>query len=181
MSSTDDSLAERVQSSYLQLSAIASDLNSVSDQLGKSIAEIDDVLKKLNLGVSVWVTIVADEDVPFYWTEDLGYSKIDGKWGISLRSVSGNYSEDSERVESWLFNDAPRALRLSAISKLPELLKKLSEEAAETTKKIKDRLKEAQQVVIALKTAVPEPAGQEPIKRIIPSGVGTPKVWGDKK
>jgi hypothetical protein len=181
MSSTGDSLAERVQASYLQLSAVASDLNAVSDQLGKSIAEVDDSLKKLNLGVSVWVTIDGNEDAPYYWNEDLGYSKIDGKWGIALRTVKGNYAEDEERVEAWLFNDAPRPLRLSAISKLPELLKRLSEEAVETTKKIKSSLKEAQQVVVALKTAVLEPTSKEPAKRIIASGVSTPPVWGEKK
>jgi hypothetical protein len=181
MSSTGDSLAERVQASFLQLSAVASDLNAVSDQLGKSIAEIDDALKKLNLGVSVWVTIEGSEEGPYYWTEDLGYSKIDGKWGIALRSLKGDYAEDQERIEAWLFNDAPRPLRLSAITKLPELLKKLSEEAVETTKKIKTSLKEAQQVVVALKTAVLEPTPKEPVKRIIATGVATPVVWGDKK
>lgn len=181
MSSTGDSLAERVQASYLQLSAVASDLNSVSDQLGKSIAEVDDALKKLNLGVSVWVTIEGNEDPPFYWREDLGYSKLDGKWGIALRTVKGNYAEDEERVEAWLFNDAPRPLRLSAISKLPELLKELSEEAVETTKKIKNGLKEAEQVVAALKTAVIEPTSKAPTRRIIASGVATPPVLGDKK
>ena len=181
MASTGDSLAERVQASYLQLSAVASDLNSVSDQLGKSIAEIDDALKKLNLGVSVWVTIEGTEDPPYYWTDDLGYSKIDGKWGIALRAVKGNYAEDEERAEAWLFNDAPRPLRLSAVSKLPNLLRKLSEEAAETTKKIKSSLKEAQQVVVALKTAVQEPTSKEPAKRIIATGGPAQPVGGDKK
>jgi len=182
MSSTGDSLAERVQSSYLQLSAVASDLNAVSDQLGKYIAEVDDALKRLNLGVSVWVTIEGNEDGPFYWTEDLGYSKIDAKWGITLRTVSGNYARDNEEsIEAWLFNDAPRPLRMSAISKVPELLRKLSEEAVETTKKIKNSLKEAEQVVAALKTAIPEPVGKGPVRRIIASGVTVHSALGEKK
>jgi prefoldin subunit 5 len=160
MSSNDDSLAERVQLSYLQLSAVASDLNTVSDELGKSIAEIDAALKKLNLGVSVWVAIVSGEDEhggPFYWSEDIGYDKIGGKWGIALRSRSGNYEVDEERVEAWLFNDAPRSLRLSAIERVPDLLQKLSEEAVKTTNKIKSKLAEAQEVATAVKNAAQRP------------------------
>jgi hypothetical protein len=163
MSSNDGSLAERVQSSYLQLSAVASDLNTVSDELGKSIAEIDAALKKLSLGISVWVEITRWEgDELDYYTQDIGYAKVGGKWGVALRTVSGNHNyPDRDDVEQWLFNDGPRKLRLAAIEKLPELLKKLSEEAVETTKKIKDRLAEAQEVAAAVKHAAwgtPEPA-----------------------
>ena len=72
------SLAQKVQSSYLRLSKIAFDLNAVSDELGKSVAEIDLALKRLNLGVSVWVDIRrgTSDDGLSYWGEDLGYSKI---------------------------------------------------------------------------------------------------------
>jgi hypothetical protein len=160
MSATGDSLAERVQSSYLQLSSVASDLNAVSDELGKSVAEIDAVLKRLNLGISVWVHINSwgDEDYSF---EDIGYAKVDGKWGIALQTVSGNERwPDQDHVEQWLFSDAPRKLRLASIEKLPEMLKKLSEEAVETTKKIKGKLAEVKEVATAVKTA--ELRGQTP-------------------
>ena len=56
-------LSERVASYYAQLTSAAKDLNSISDELGKSIAEIDMALKKLNLGVAVWVPI-RKEDGP---------------------------------------------------------------------------------------------------------------------
>jgi hypothetical protein len=157
MPANGDSLAERVQSCFVQLSSVASDLNTVSDELGKSIAEIDGALKKLNLGVSVWVVIKGGEDGPSYWSDDIGYSKIDGKWGIALRTVRGSYPEDEERVEAWLFSDAPRPMRLAAIEKLPEMLKKLSEEAARTTEKIRNSLAEAQAVAAAVKGAAGAP------------------------
>jgi len=159
MPTNGDSLAERVQSSYLQLSLLASDLNTVSDELGKSIAEIDVALKKLNLGVSVWVNISDWEDELDHYEEQLGYAKIDGKWGIALRTVSGNYNwPDQDKVEQWLFSDAPRRLRLAAIETLPEMLKKLSEEAVETTNKIKGKLAEAKEVAAAVKGAAWGPA-----------------------
>lgn len=158
MSTNEPSLSEKVAVSFQQLSVVASDLNAISDELGKYINEIDAALKKLNLGVAVWVQIQGDEDnPPLYWSEDIGYAKIDGRWGISLKKVSGNYAEDDERSECWLFNDGPRMLRLGAIEKIPELLGKLSEEAAKTTEKIKGKLAAAKEVAAAIKSAAEGP------------------------
>ena len=160
MKSTEDSIVQRVESSYHQLSAVASELNSVSDELGKSIAELDSALKKLNLGITVWVQVrggTSQDEIDF-WREDLGYGKVDGKWGIVLRTISGNYNDPGEEdVEKWLFNDAPRFLRLSAIGRVPELLERLCEEASETAKKIRGKLAEAQEVAAVVKKAAQEP------------------------
>jgi hypothetical protein len=159
-------LLERVANYYSQLTTVAADLNAVSDELGKSIAEIDVALKKLNLGITTWVPIYSGEgdhhreDYSF-WSRDIGYAKVGGKWGISLRTVDGNYHEPDEAdVETWLFNDAPRSLRLEAIGKIPELLEKLSSNAAKTTKDLRDRLSEAQAVAAAVKSAAINPIRQ---------------------
>ncbi|MGA2592653.1 MAG: hypothetical protein ABSH32_22300 [Bryobacteraceae bacterium] len=84
----------RVQNSFRQLAAAAANLNSVSDELGKSIEELDTDLKKLNLGISAWVTIFEDqaEGGEHWYTEQIGYTKINNKWGIALRTCSGDYS-----------------------------------------------------------------------------------------
>jgi len=160
MPTKGDSLAEKVQASYLQLSAVASDLNTVSDELGKYVAEIDAALKKLNLGISVWVNVSNWEGAELdYYMEQVGYAKVDGKWGIALRTVSGNHSyPDRDEVEQWLFSDAPRKLRLASIETLPEVLKNLSEEAVKTTEKIKSRLAEVKEVAAAVKDAARSPA-----------------------
>jgi len=160
--SAQDSLKDRVESSYRQLSAVAADLNNVSDEMGKSIGELDSALKKLSLGIEVWVELRAGEGIHpedmEFWSEDLGYAKVGGKWGVALRTVAGQYNyPDEESVEKWLFNDAPRSLRLSAIGKIPELLEKLSKEAVETTNKIKAKLADAQQVAAVVKEAVKAP------------------------
>jgi hypothetical protein len=151
-------LSQRVASYYNQLSSAAKDLNAISDELGKSIAEIDVALKKLNLGVAVWVPIRHDEGTPnesWYWSEDIGYAKFGTTWGICLRKVNGDFQrgDDDEQVESWLFTDAPRTLRISAIEKIPGLLEKLSKEAVKTTNDIRARLSEAQAVAEAVKGA----------------------------
>jgi hypothetical protein len=169
MPTNGDSLAGRVQASYLQLSAVASDLNAISDELGQSVSEIDAALKKLNLGISVWVEIHSstDDDLDYY-RESVGYAKVDGKWGIALTTESGNHNYvDQDKVEQWLFNDGPRKLRLDAIEKLPEVLKNLSEEAVRTTDKIKSRLAEAKEVAAAVKNAA-----EPPKKRVFSNPIG---------
>jgi hypothetical protein len=39
------------------MSIAAANLNSVSDELGKSIEELDAALKKLNIGVTSWASM----------------------------------------------------------------------------------------------------------------------------
>jgi hypothetical protein len=167
MTSSKESLVSRVETSYRKLSAVASDLNFTSDELGKSISELDAALKKLNLGIPVWVTIRRETDEEgWFKNEDLGYDKIGGTWGIGLRTVTGYYNDpEGERSDWWLFNDGPRPLRLSAIEKIPELLEKLSTESDEAAKKIRARLAEVQEVA-----AVVKKAAEEPVKRIIARG-----------
>ena len=157
MSDEEIPLLERVAGYYSQLSTVAADLNAVSDELGKSIAEIDAALKKLNLGITTWVAIHGGDGSPYddtFWSRDIGYAKVSSKWGISLRTIDGQYSDiDRAETEEWLFNDAPRSLRLEAIDKIPELLEKLSKDAVKTTKEIRARLGEAQAVAEAVKSA----------------------------
>jgi hypothetical protein len=162
MPTNGDSLADRVQSSFRKLSAAASELNLVSDDLGKSVGALDAALKKLNLGLTVWVSIRRTDDMDGdHWAELLGYAKIEGKWGVALRTVSGNYMlPDKDEVESWLFNDGPRSLRLTAIGKIPELLENLSVEAEKTAKEVRTKLAEAKEVVAILKKAAEEPPPQ---------------------
>ncbi len=164
-------LPERVALAYSKLSAVATDLNKASDELGTIITQIDTALKKLNLGVTVWITIAKrpahPEDNDFWCeTDQLGYAKLGGKWGIAIRSVGENisYSENSETGE-WLFNDAPRTLRLQAIDNIEELLDGLAQVAIKTKEEIYGRLKDAQEVANAVTIAS---RGRVPLRGIPP-------------
>jgi len=152
MPSTDESLITKVQAAYQQLSAAAITLNSASDELGKSVAALDAALKRLNLGITAWVT-VDDYDCPdpFYRADQVGYDKIGGKWGIGLRTISGNYTDpEHESSQEWLFNDASRSLRVAAVEKIPELIEELTKAADATTKKINEKLKQAKELAAAI-------------------------------
>ncbi len=158
MPSKDDTLTRRVSASYQQLSQAASQLNAVSDELGKFVGALDTALRRLNLGIATWLRLDGREDgLGNYIKRDLGYAKVGGKWGISLRVVSGNHNTpDVSTVEEWLFNEAPRSLRIEAVEKLPDLFDSLVKEADAATRKIKSRTDRVQQLV----TGMNEPGGK---------------------
>jgi prefoldin subunit 5 len=163
MSFNQPPLSEAVSASFLELTAAAQTLNAVSDALGKTISEIDESLKKLNLGVTAWVTVQSwggeSAEYPEYDAEEIGYAKVNGKWAIALRTRSGNakYPEREERIEEWVFNEAARTLRLKAIGKVPALISQLSQEANQLAKELQEKLAAAQAVAAAVQEAARKP------------------------
>lgn len=125
--------SERISPSlFKDLADSAARLNSSSDELGKAIRPIDAALKKLNLGVAAWYLYRGSGDPDSdgnYHCRRIGYAKIGGKWGLALSTESGNVNADFDNYDEWLFNDAPRLMRLEALDYIPELLAKLVEEA----------------------------------------------------
>ncbi len=154
----EPSAPERVQAAYRKLSASATSLNDASDELRIIISVLEDALKKLNLGISTWVKIAGNEESNGdFWSRNLGYARVGGKWGIAFRELSGNQAyDDYEKDESWLFNDAPRRLRIEGVGKIPELLEKLTTQADDTAEKIRKKTAEAKELATAITTAVAE-------------------------
>src|SRR5258708_5102020 len=123
-------LADRISTSIKQLAESAGRLNSASDELAKAIAPIDAALKRLNLGVVAWSPFEGDTDHDSgdFWTHDIGYAKVSGKWGLAIQAISGNMNF-IESQDEWLFNDAPRSMRIKAVDSIPDLLEALVKKA----------------------------------------------------
>jgi len=151
---SSDTKVTKVQSDFHTLSEIASSLNAASDELTKTVTILDESLKKLNVGLSVWVSFRsrADEDTPYIFDEDqIGYCKVNGTWGIALRRIWGNetldgYSEDGP----WLFNDASREMRLLSVDQIPGVIEALAKEAFNTTTKIQEKTKKVRELAEAI-------------------------------
>ncbi len=81
MPAKDESLTVRVSSAYKQLSSAATELNTVSDELGKFVSALDTALKKLNLG-----TLDLDSSrQPRRWTRQLFEARpwlLEGRWPV---------------------------------------------------------------------------------------------------
>ena len=146
----DEPLVERVSVAFEKLAASATELNVASDEFAKPVSEIEAALQKLNLGVFAWVKVAERHDnySERFWEHSLGYAKVSGKWGIAIRILEGPYTEPHE--EAWRFNDAPRAYRLEALEKLPELLEELAKTSSETARTLKNRITATKRVATTI-------------------------------
>jgi hypothetical protein len=156
--------SERVQNSYKQLNSAAAELNNASDELKEAMSVLDAALKRLNLGISVWVQISGNDDGQGgeWWDRRIGYSKIGKEWCIGLASCRGHYQwPDQDHIEEWSFSDAPRWMRIEAAGKVPELLEALVKQAQETTSKMKKRTEQVFELGVAMSKVLDEIEGQK--------------------
>ena len=153
MSSTDSKTA-KIQAHFKNLASIAPVLNTASDELTKAIRGLDQALKKLNIGLSVWVTFAERTEDPGdgqYNLEQIGYTKLNGEWGLALRHIWGHERYDAHNEDGpWLFSDAPRDMRLRSTDKIPEVIESLGNEAVKTTKAMQRKSLEVRELAGAI-------------------------------
>ena len=147
---------------YQTLANAAAELNAASDELAKPIRAYESALKALNLGVSAWVELTSGTHGGYWWDRGVGYTKFKDGWGIALRTREGsdNASPEEDSEEIWRFTEAPRWMRIEAVCKLPDLLKALLKQAEETTKKIKAKIAQANEIAGAIRNAAQGTAPQ---------------------
>jgi hypothetical protein len=152
--------SERISASlFRELADSSARLNSSSDELSKAIRPIDTALKKLNLGISAWYAYrgseAPDPDGNYSYRR-IGYAKVGGKWGLALSTNSGNAYDEHDNYEAWLFNDAPRSLRIEALDYIPDLLEQLVKESNKVAEDLQKKAKHAYDLaekISALSTA----------------------------
>lgn len=151
----DSQLRERVSVAFGKLVDSAAELNAVSDELAKPISAIETALQKLNLGVSAWAEVDGNVDgnTGRFWDRSIGYAKVSGKWGIAIRSRTGDFEDVYE--EAWRFSDAPRSYRLEALGKLPELLDQLVKATGETASALKSKVAATKEVATVVGELAP--------------------------
>lgn len=140
-------MPEKPLLTFDNLTAVAADLNQASDDLTQIVTTLDSALQRLNVGIVAWVEVVRYQDEKqyhLYESEQLGYAKVNGNWGLAIRKLAGDESspEDDEVREIWLFNDAPRGMRLKAVEKLPEVIDQLARSAMKTAESLKKKVAE---------------------------------------
>jgi hypothetical protein len=138
---TNPSKTEKIQTHFQALSSLAASLNKASDELTKAVSILDEALKKLNIGLTVWVDYASRAEEAWEYDDDqIGYCKVNGKWGIALQRIWGDNQQNTSGGEGpWLFNDAPREMRLTSVDKIPEMIEALSKEAFNTTKRVQEK------------------------------------------
>jgi hypothetical protein len=143
-------MTDAIQASLRKLHSLSEDLNKASDELTAELNAVEDALNKLKLGVSAFVQL-RQEDAGDGYTRIFmfGYYKLRGKWGLVQHEYIEGMEPDDDLGVVFL-RDAPRDLRILAGGKLAELLTKIAENAAETTKNATLRAKEAKEIAASL-------------------------------
>jgi hypothetical protein len=142
MSSSDSRID--IQKQFQSLSLVATSLNSSSDELTKVIGVLDEALKKLNIGLTVWIEYQRRGVEEWEYDDDqVGYAKVNGKWGIALQRRWGNHRDDIHDYEGpWVFGEAPREMRLESLDSIPKLIEKLGQQGSDTAKRIEKKTEE---------------------------------------
>lgn len=156
------SASDRISNSFKSLASSATQLNAASDELSKAIAPIDAALKALNVGVSVWHRYSFFEDPYGYYSgRSIGYAKVGNKWGLALSSFSGHAEYGPDDEQEWLFNDAPRLMRLDAVDHIPALLDALVTEVGKKTSELRQKSLQARELADLISGVAAEVTGSK--------------------
>lgn len=161
MTDLSERLPKNLSASFADLKEAASELNDAAKTLAEPIEAFNAALKQLNLGIPAWEPYATDEDHPTGdWSRiEIGYAKIGGQWGVALRRLAGNYRFPGEDTcDSWLFNDAPRRMRIEAVEHLPKVIEALLREARSTAAQITEKVGQAERVAEAIAGVQKPPA-----------------------
>lgn len=131
----------RIDANLQKLSTAAQILNGLSDELTAKIADIENSINKLNLGiranVNAYTLESADDDLYSRWVR-LAYGKSGSKWGFIIEELTEDLrNSERDAYESWAFRDAPREYRLKVVEKIPALLDALVIKSVEIASDIK--------------------------------------------
>jgi hypothetical protein len=153
MTSGDPKIANAL-TNFETLSTVASSLNTASDELTKVVAVLDEALKKLNIGLTVWVPFRFREDPDSpecYDRDEIGYTKVQGTWGLALHRIWGDHVRDDHYEDGpWPFKDAPRELRIECLDEIAGVIEELAKSAIVTTKKVQDKTKQVRELAAAI-------------------------------
>ncbi|ROZ61491.1 hypothetical protein [Ramlibacter sp. WS9] len=132
-----------IQSLFPSLEAKAARLHTASDSANELLSSIESRLIQLNLGVEVWFSRPIDStdqegdigpnETSSHVVQILGFAKAEGKWSLAvkpMRAVSGFFQGDMDCPFVNHYADGPvtpllkasRALRISAMTVMPEFL-----------------------------------------------------------
>lgn len=155
MPSSEAFPTQNVKFSFDKLSTTADTLNAASHRLNEAIDRLNGALKQLNLGIASWVRVWTFENDHVSDIEEIGYARVRGKWGICIRKTVEWADGQEPDGNEWHFADAPRDLRLRAISHLNELVATLNNDAERAAQIISERAFDAAELADTL-TAIAE-------------------------
>lgn len=147
------------------LSAVASQLNEESDSINTIIEQLQESLKRLNLGLEAWVQVQSEESmitmprpqpsVPAIVETSVGYARGQDGWALWVKRVAYRANtmpnplvgiplamREPVKVHPWLkLVEAARPVRIAALDAVPRLLDALKAAADSAVQSIQSAKK----------------------------------------
>jgi len=152
----EPSPSDRFSSAFQKLLPAAAKLDAASNGLSEPVAEIEAILKRLNLGIACWAPLTDPDPDPDGHCEvwNLGYARHDGRWGLLINFWRGNRTTGEGVDDYWFFADAPRFMKSRAVDTLPILIEGLVALADKTADKLVRKTTVAQDLADAVKPLI---------------------------
>lgn len=153
--------SERIAASFKELALVSPLVEAAAADLAESISKLESYLRRIHIQVSAWHKIAGhDDEWGYYWTRDIGWTRIKNTWRIAIRKTEGSHQQDEHEEEIWPFSDAPKWMCVEAVGQLPDLFEALIKRTKETTEKLKARKKDADDLAAAIGAILPETTRQ---------------------
>ena len=132
---------EQITELLSELQKSAQQLNEASDSINEIISSIEKQIIDSKVGLERWVRLNATEPTEVYdynrnkfiqrEATDVGFAKLEDGWALAVRTVTYETAEGEEDpVVNYgtpeRLSRAPRALRIDALEKMPDLIKSLT-------------------------------------------------------
>lgn len=149
------STSARISAAFSKLTESAKSINSISARLNKQIAAVENCLRQINVGVGCWTTInKGDSGRGEYWSQNVGFTRINGKWCIAIQTLEGADWADADKTEDWPFAEAPRYLQPKAVDKIPELIESLIAATDAAAERLEEKILPAEEIATAVNAVV---------------------------
>jgi hypothetical protein len=156
-----DSPAFRLVPATQSLTTRAAELNKATKRLTQIVEDIELGLQKLNLGISCFVQVASPEGDETSEIS-LGYKKFNGRWGLVIRESAIASGADADPHKDVWFLDAPRDVRIRAITHVTDLFNKLSADAEAITEALNKNLVAAETLARLISVATSRDSDTEP-------------------
>lgn len=168
--STHADIPVRKSASLDVLTETSKKINTATKRLTAAVEQFNEALKRLNLGVPVWIEVCGrSPDDHIVETQELGYAKVKGKWGVCIRFTVEGLGPDPEEKE-WHFEDAPREMRVNASGSFNKLLIALNEVSLKTAQIMEKHATDVEEMSFSIVEAANNAIGRATLQSRVTEG-----------
>src|SRR5215203_6170076 len=115
-------MADNLRKHIDSIRKLSSQLNTLSDELGKTVASVEEFLN-VTCSLGIPSSVLVEEDDESHIRIHLCYGRVGGKFRIAVGLV---FDDGEENTKPW--SDCTRDVKIATFKKLPDLLAKIAQD-----------------------------------------------------